>query len=98
MKTNLSGGSKKKYFFLAGILIFFVFTVFGNNGLYDAYKLRRERDRIIKQNKSIEDDNRVLEEEIRLLKTDKRYIGYIARKELGMIGKREVVYRIDDTK
>lgn len=98
MKINFFEGRKKKYIFLSAILFFFTFTIFGKNGLYDVYRLRRERDNIIKQNKSIEEENGVLEEEIRLLKTDKRYVGYMARKELGMIGKREVVYRIDDTK
>jgi len=98
VKTNLFGGVKKRYIFLAGIALFFAFTVFGNNGLYDVYRLRKERDNINRQSKAVEEENRVLEEEIRLLKTDKRYVGYIARKELGMIGKREVVYRIDDTK
>ncbi len=73
-------------------------AVFGNNGLYDVYRLRKERDNILRQNKSIEEENNVLEEEIRLLKTDKRYVGYIARKELGMIGKREVVYKIEEAK
>lgn len=95
MRKFFFGSVKKKYVFLAGIILFLALAVFGNNGLYDVYRLRKERDNILRQNKSIEEENNVLEEEIRLLKTDKRYVGYIARKELGMIGKREVVYKIE---
>ncbi len=98
VKTNFFQGCGKRYFFIAGILSFLAFTVFGKNGLYDVYRLRKERDGIVKRSKSIEEENRVLEEEIRLLKTDKRYVAFIARKDLGMIGKREMVYRIDDAK
>lgn len=73
------------------------FAVFGDRGYLDVYRLRAQRNAILKYNKSLEQENRLLEEKIERLKTDKRYIGHIARTELGMIGKNEVVYRIGAT-
>ena len=91
-------GFKKRYLLLVLIPVIAAFAVFGDKGLLDVYKLKKELNGILSYNRSIEDENRALEENIRLLKTDKRYIGYIAKKELGMIRKNEVVYRIEDPK
>lgn len=91
-------GFKKKYLLLALIPAIAAFAVFGGKGLLDVYKLKRELNGILSYNRSLDAENRALEEKISLLKTDRRYIGYIARKELGMIGKNEVVYRIEETK
>ncbi|MBI5588142.1 MAG: septum formation initiator family protein [Deltaproteobacteria bacterium] len=91
-------GFKKKYLLLALIPAIAAFAVFGDKGLLDIYRLKKELNGILSYNKSLDDENRALEENIRLLKTDKRYIGYIAKKELGMIRKNEVVYKIEDPK
>ncbi len=89
-------GWQKKYIFLAAVLLIAGFAVFGDKGLLDVYRLKSERDGIISYNRDLEEENKKLEASIRLLKTDVRYIGFIARKELGMIGKNELVYRIGD--
>ena len=91
-------GFKKKYLLLALIPAIAAFAVFGDKGLRDVYRLKKELNGILSYNRSLDEENRDLEEKIALLKTDRRYIGYIARKELGMIGKNEVVYRIEETK
>lgn len=91
-------GFKKKYLLLALIPAIAVFAVFGDKGLRDVYRLKKELNGILSYNRSLDEENKDLEEKIALLKTDRRYIGYIARKELGMIGKNEVVYRIEEKK
>ena len=80
------------YIFLAFIFSLSAFAVFGDKGLLDAYRLSGEKESILTTNLEIEAKNKRLEEEINLLKTDKRYIAMIARKELGMIGRDEVIY------
>lgn len=75
-----------------------VAAAFGDKGFLDVWRLKKDRDNILAYNKSLEAENRDLEEKIRLLKTDKRYIAYVARKELGMMGKDEIMYKIDDSK
>lgn len=91
-------GFKKKYLLLAFIPAIAAFAVFGDKGLLDVYGLKKELNGILSYNSTLEAENKSIEEKINLLKTDRRYIGYIARKELGMIGKNEVVYRIEETK
>ena len=92
-----SKGWHKKYILAAVFLLIAGFAVFGDKGLLDVYRLKSERDGIISFNMELEAENRTLEQSIRLLETDKRYIGFIARKELGMIGRNEVVYKVEDS-
>jgi cell division protein FtsB len=86
---------KRKYILLAGLLLVAVVTVFGDKGIYELFKVRQERDGILAYNHTLESENRELEKQIRLLETDKRYIGQIARKELGKLGRNELVYKIE---
>lgn len=85
---------RKRHVFLACLLVVALFAVFGSKGLIDVYRLGKERDGILSFNKLIELENKKLEKEIQLLKTDKRYIEHVAKKELGMIGKNELLYRL----
>ncbi|MBI5491890.1 MAG: septum formation initiator family protein [Deltaproteobacteria bacterium] len=98
MRGKLTGNHKKHIVLagVAGILLVAAFAFFGDKGLVDVYRLGKERDSILSYNRSLEDENKDLEEQIELLKTDKRYIGYIARKELNMIGRNEAVYKLED--
>ena len=100
MKKEKRLDSRNKIPLLAAVVLVAVaaFAVFGVNGLLDVYKKRKERDGILAYNTSIEAENKGLEEQIALLKTDKRYIGRIARKELGMLGKNEMIYRFEEVK
>ncbi len=86
---------KRKYILLAGLVLVAVVTVFGDKGIYELYKVRQERDGILAYNAALESENRELERQIRLLETDKQYIGQIARKELGKLGRNELVYKIE---
>lgn len=100
MKKEKRLDSRDKKLLLAAAVLVAVaaFAVLGDNGLLDVYKTRKERDGIIAYNTAIEAENKGLEEQIALLKTDKRYIGRIARKELGMLGKNEMIYRFEEVK
>lgn len=100
MKKEKRLDSRDKRLLLAAAVLVAVaaFAVFGDNGLLDVYKTRKERDGIIAYNTALEAENKGLEEQIALLKTDKRYIGRIARKELGMLGKNEMIYRFEEVK
>lgn len=78
------------------ILILFsmlLLIVFAENGLVDLNSLRKERDRLVEKNESLAMDNLVLYNEIERLKNDDKYIENIARQELGMIGKDEMILK-----
>jgi len=89
---------KKRYVLAASILAIAALAVFGDKGLMDLYRLRKERDGILSYNTAIAGENSSLEKNIELLKTNRRYIRNIARKELGMIGRNEVVYKFEERK
>lgn len=87
---------KGSHLFVALIFTIALLAVFGDRGLMDVLKLRGERDVILNTNKALEGENSLLETKIALLKKDRRYIGQIARDELGMIGRNEIIYRFRD--
>jgi len=96
--TRFDEKSKKRFFifFAASMLAIIVFAAVGKNGFIDVYRYKKERDRIVFLNKTVEEENKRLTEEIRLLKTDKRYVANLARTELGMLGRDEVIYKIEN--
>ncbi len=99
MKKLSSAKVRKNRFLVLFLLFVFVlalFAVFGDKGLVDVYRLKKERDRIVAFNRSLEKENSELEKKITLLKTDKRYIERIARDELGMIAPNEIIYMTED--
>jgi len=90
----LGRGLTKRRIFIALLLIIALFAVLGDKGLIDLYRVRGELDGIQTYNRALEKENREIEKEIALLKGDRRYIEHIAKKELGMIRKNEVIYKI----
>ena len=78
------------------ILVLFsmiLLIVFAENGLVDLNFLRKERDRLVEKNEGLARDNLILYNEIERLKYDDKYIENIARQELGMIGKNEIILK-----
>lgn len=94
---NRRGWNKKKYFISLSLFVAIVglLTIFGDRGLIRVYKLSKERDSIKNYNEKIKAENTAMKEEMELLKTDDKYIELIARKELGMIGRNELVYQFE---
>ena len=94
---NHRGWNKKKYFISLSLFVAIVglLTIFGDRGLIRVYKLSKERDSIKNYNEKIKAENTAMKEEMELLKTDDKYIELIARKELGMVGRNELVYQFE---
>lgn len=67
--------------------------VVSDNGLLDLLRLRRQRDAVAAQNETILRENAELSRTIERLKRDPHYIESIARQELGVIGKSELILR-----
>jgi cell division protein FtsB len=91
------GPLEKKYLAFLALLIFGVllFAIFGSRGLMQIYQMREERDRIQMSNARLEDENKKLAEQIRRLRTDKDEIERIAREEMMLVGKGEIVYQFE---
>jgi cell division protein FtsB len=88
---------KHKILLSLSILIIFpllLFIIFGDNGLVDLNQLKKERNRLIEKNNKITMNNLSLYHEIDRLKHDPKYIEDIVRRELGFIGKDEVIFKL----
>ena len=77
------------------LIIFFVgfFIVFGNRGLLDNQRLKEKLRDLKVENDRFEAENGGLKREALLLREDIRYIEGVARNELGMMKKGDLVYR-----
>lgn len=78
---------------LASVMIFFTF--FGDKGLLQVYRLRRELREIERVTMELRQENERLIGEIDNLRTNKKYIEELARRELGLVKKGEIVYQFD---
>ena len=75
------------------LLNILLIIIFGDRGLVDVGQLKGERDRLLRDNHALKEKNLSLRREIERLKTDPAYIEHVARQELGMIGRDEVIVR-----
>ena len=78
---------------LLSVMIFFTF--FGDKGLFQVYRLRSELKEIEKVNMELRGENERFRVEIDNLRTNKKYIEELARRELGLVKKGEIVYQFD---
>ena len=70
--------------------------IFGDNGLSELKRLRKELDGIVADNRSKSRENLSMYREIERLKNDYDYIEDVARNLLGVISKDEVILKIKE--
>ena len=75
------------------LLALFFFIIVSEQGLADLRFLKKERDRLVEENKKLTRENQAISVEIDRLKHDPAYIESIARQELGMIGEDEIILK-----
>jgi cell division protein FtsB len=88
--------TKRKIVIITSIAVLFSFLfviALGDRGAVDLYKLHLRKVRLDTSNLELQDKNRTLYRSIQRLKYDPEFIENIARSELGMVGKDEVVYQ-----
>ena len=85
---------KRMYLIPAGGILFILFfTVFGERGLLRIYHLTQEKQEIQKRLEELNAENEKLKREIEALKTDRRYLESIARKDFGLVRPNEIIYQ-----
>ena len=85
-------------FTIVGLFSLLLFIVIGENGLADLNMLKRERESLLKENAELTQENLSLCREIERLKYDPKYIESVARRDLGMIGKDEIIFSLKKSK
>ena len=87
------------YFIPAGCIAFILFfTVFGDKGLLRIYELRQDKNKIDSQLIETKGENEQLKREILALKSDRRYLESVARKDFGLVRSNEVIYQFPQGK
>jgi len=79
----------------ATIILFLV--LFSRGGIMKMKHLEKELSQISEQNNKLHEENKTLRQEIMLLKNSPEYIEELARKELGLIKKDELIYHLKKT-
>jgi len=92
------GGRRKSVLKLGKYLILFLvlmalLIVFGNNGLIDNLVMKEKQNILKDANLQLVHENYRLKREIYLLKNDIRHIETVARNDLGMVMKGDIVYK-----
>jgi len=70
---------------------------FGRHGFIHLYGVEKERQAYIEKINKLTEENQALFEEIRRLRTDPKHVERVARRELGLVRKNEVIYRFKDS-
>lgn len=75
------------------LLALFFFILVSEHGLADLRFLKKERDRLVEENKNLTRENQAISVEIDRLRHDPAFIESVARHELGMIGEDEIILK-----
>ena len=83
----------KKFIILFVVcLIILVYAVLGDKGFVHLHRSQGELRQLQERIAGIEEENRLLRQEIKRLKTDPAYIEHLARQDLGMLRENEVLF------
>jgi cell division protein FtsB len=83
---------------IISMFLMLLFIVFGENGLTDLYRLKTKRDGLVKKTGELAKENLSFYREIERLKNDPKYVESVARQELGVIGKDEMIIKVKKRK
>ncbi len=75
------------------LVALFFFIIFSDHGLLDLNMLKKEKNALVEQNEQLARENLSLSVEIDRLENDPKFIENVARQELGMIGKDEMILK-----
>ncbi len=91
------GAIQKKYIFFLSLFVsgMLLLAVFGSRGLVQIYRLEEERNRIQMSNARLQEENRKIAEQVQRLRHNKEEVEKVAREELGLVKKGEIVYQFE---
>ena len=85
---------KNKKFWIITIILLLI--LFGNSGMRNIIKQKKELNRLNKKHAQLEIDNRNAREYLRRLENDPEFLKSVVRKRLGLIEPGETIYRFVD--
>ena len=81
-------------YLVAFVFLMALLITFGNRGVIDNYLMGKRLSQLSAENENLAKQNEELRKKVLLVRSDPAYIESIARAELGMVKKGEVVYRL----
>ena len=78
------------------LLVMALLFIFGNNGLIDNLMMKQKLHMLRSNNSQLAQENNLLKKEISLLRNNSQYIESLARSELGMVRRGELIYKFSD--
>jgi cell division protein FtsB len=81
-------------YLIAFLFLMTLLITFGNRGIVDNYLMGKRLSQLKADNDGLAIQNQELVKKVILLRSDPAYIESIARNELGMVKKGDVVYRL----
>ncbi|HPA14388.1 MAG TPA: septum formation initiator family protein [Desulfobacterales bacterium] len=85
-------------FLIPALFLLLLQIIYGDKGLVDLNHLKKENDCMAEKNEEIHRQNLSLYREIERLEHDPEFIESVARYELGMIGKDELIFKVNKSK
>jgi len=88
--------TKQKILFGSALILLFglfLLVIYGDNGFFDLKRLHIEKEAMAAKNVEIEAENLKLYRKIKRLKHDPTYVEKVARQDLGMTGKDEMIFK-----
>ena len=83
-------------YFIVFVLLMWLLITFGDKGLVDNYMMKEKLAALRNTNEQMTHKNEELKKKILLLRNDLRYIEMVARSEIGMVKKGDIIYRFND--
>ncbi len=80
-------------YLIAFIFLISILIIFGKRGLVDNYAMKERLMALKKSNQDICLENKEFSRRVALLRGDLQYIEMLARNELGMVRKGDLIYR-----
>jgi cell division protein FtsL len=93
MSSPSSAPRKTTVWPLLLVLLLLGMALFGDKGILRAIQFNRQKASLQAELQRMEEINSALRQEIKSLRSDRRYIEEIARRELGMVKADELVYQ-----
>jgi cell division protein FtsB len=95
--SHPSAGQNIAMVFAVMVIVFMFFLIIvGDNGISDLQLIKTERLALLGTHAELKRKNLQLYHEIERLKKDPAYIEAIARQELGLVGKKEIVINMSN--
>jgi cell division protein FtsB len=80
------------------VFVALLFSLFGEVGIISTLNLKAKEKQLIAENAKLREENELLRQEVEQLRSNPSYIEEIARGELGLLGKKEIVIPLDRKK